>query len=328
MKILTKHLFTLLRFLLAVGMLYYLASSGSINWLSLAGLAKAWHLTLAACILFFVVTVLQSRRMQILINAHCLNLSFPAAIKLTFIGLFFNTYLPGATGGDLVKIYYASKGNPGKRTEVITILLLDRFIGLFTLLTLPLLLAPFFLPIIESQKVLKGLLGISLMISVGIIIAVFIGARYDLENSRILNWIEKKVMLGDKLKRVLHTVHSYRDNKLVIFKALMLSYFLQSLMVGVSLIVTESINPLGADMKMLILIPLGYFANSLPVTPGGIGVGEAALESLFNLFGMQGGAETLLGWRIIMVIVGLTGLFFYLKGEKRFVFSSENDEKG
>ncbi len=290
-------------------------------------MANAWQLTLVATLLFLIVTVLQSLRMQILINAHHLNLSFQAAIKLTFIGLFFNTYLPGATGGDLVKIYYASKGNPGKKTEVITILLLDRFIGLFTLLTLPLLLAPFFIPIIESEKVLKGLLGISLMISLGIIVVSIIGSKYDLENSHILNWIEKKIIFGEKLKRVLHTVHSYRNNKLVIFQALMLSYFLQSLMVGVTLVVIESINQLGVDIKMLILIPLGYFANSLPVTPGGIGVGEAALESLFNLFGMQGGAEALLGWRIIMVISGLTGLFFYLKGEKRFVFSSEDEER-
>ena len=34
---------------------------------------------------------------------------------------------------------------------------------------------------------------------------------------------------------------------------------------------------------MLLLIPIGFLANSLPVTPGGLGVGEAAMESLFRM---------------------------------------------
>lgn len=121
-------------------------------------------------------------------------------------------------------------------------------------------------------------------------------------------------------------MHSYRDCKAIVFKALLISYFLQFLMVGVSLAIAEAIIPTGSDSKMLVLIPLGYFANSLPVTPGGLGVGEAALESLFNLFSLPGGAEVLLSWRIIMVIVGLLGLAFYLKGEKRFVFSNPKDQ--
>jgi uncharacterized membrane protein YbhN (UPF0104 family) len=113
----------------------------------------------------------------------------------------------------------------------------------------------------------------------------------------------------------------------VIFKALICSVILQLMMVLVSMAISEATNPQGADLKMLALIPMGYLANSLPVTPGGLGVGEAALESLFKLGGLEGGAEVILGWRLIMVIVGLLGLAFYLKGEKRFVFMSDQEQK-
>lgn len=323
---LKKYISIILRSGLAVGMLYYLVQSGSIDWSSLAGLARAWEYTILAIILFTISAVLQAWRLQILINAHHLNLSFLASVRLTFIGIFFNTYLPGATGGDLVKIYYASKGNPEDRTEVITILLLDRFIGLFSLLLLPLLIVPFFIEVIETQKILMGLLGTSLIFTLVIVVIVFIGARYDVTNSKILNWIENKTFIGNTLTRVLYTIHSYKNNKAVIIKALLLSFLLQSTMVLVSLVISEATNPAGADIKMIILIPLGYLANSLPVTPGGIGVGEAALESLFNLFSLQGGAEVILGWRLIMVVVGLAGLGFYLKGEKRFVFKTGQDD--
>ena len=318
---LSNRLFALLRIALAVAMLAYLGQSGFINWRSLNGLIAAWPYTLAAVFLFIIASSFMAWRLQLLVNAHHLSLSFSAAVQLTFIGIFFNTYLPGATGGDLIKIYYASKGNPGKRAEVVTILFLDRFIGLFCLLSIPLILAPFFTDMITSQSILRGLLTVSLSISLSIIVLAFIGARVDIENSKLLGWIFEKLPLGNLLKRVLHTIHFYRHYKAVVLKAVLLSLIVQFLMIGVSLLVSEAINPAAFDARMVVLIPLGYLATSLPVTPGGIGVGEAALESLFNLFGLQGGAEILLGWRAIMVIVGLIGLGFYMKGKKQFVFS-------
>lgn len=323
MRRLSKHIFTAFRISLAAGLIYYLVTSGSINWSSLTGLAKTWHYTIFAGVLFFIATAIQAKRLQILINACQLELSFLSSIKLTFIGLFFNTYLPGATGGDLAKIYYASKGNPGKRTEVITILLLDRFIGLFCLLLLPLLLTPFFIPAIETQKVLQALLGTSLVISITIIAVMSIVSRINFANSRITQWLESKMIFGARLKRALRTIYSYRNHKGAITQVVLLSLISHFIMVIVSMIIAQATSPEGADTRMLLLIPLAYFANSLPVTPGGLGVGEAAMESLFKLFHLQGGAEVILGWRLIMVLIGLIGLFFYLKGEQRFVFHSE-----
>lgn len=325
MQLTKKSAFTLLRFALAIGLLAYLGYSGSIDWASLLGLAREWHYTLVAVLLFIGANVLISWRLQLLINAHQLQLPFFAGVRLIFIGLFFNTYLPGATGGDIVKIYYASKGNPGKRTEVVTILVLDRFIGLFCLLTLPLLLAPFFMEMITATPVLQGLLWAALVVACGMIIAVVVGTHPGFRNSRLLQWIYTRVPLGSLLQRVLDTLHSYRDNKGTILQAMLLSYLLQLLMIGVSLAIAQATAPLGADPRMIMLIPLGFLANSLPVTPGGIGVGEAALAHLFMLFGMQGGAEVILGWRLIMIVTGLLGLVFYLRGEKRFVFSADHD---
>jgi glycosyltransferase 2 family protein len=317
--------FTVLRFALAIALLAYLGYSGSIDWSSLLGLVREWHYTLVAVLLFIAANVLISWRLQLLINAQRLKLPFFAAVRLIFIGLFFNTYLPGATGGDIVKIYYASKGNPGKRAEVVTILILDRFVGLFCLLTLPLLLAPFFMEMVASRPALQGLLWVALVVACGMIVAVVIGTHPAFRNSRLLHWIYTRMPLGMLLQRALDTLHNYRHNKSVILQAMLLSYLLQLLMIGVSLAIAQATGPQGADPRMIMLIPLGFLANSLPVTPGGIGVGEAALAHLFMLFGMQGGAEVLLGWRLILIVTGLLGLVFYLRGEKRFVFSAGHD---
>ena len=256
-------------------------------------------------------------------NAESLFMTYSAALKLTFIGLFFNSYLPGATGGDLVKIYYAGAGNTGKRTEVTTVVLFDRAIGFFALLVLPVILAPLFSEMVFSNPILQGLVASAAVISTGLLALVLTGAMWRVVSGRLLNWAEQSLPLGHYLKRIAGTVYSYRHRGGTIAAAVLISFIVQLLNIGVLIMIAEAVLVAGAKYDMVILIPLGYLANTLPVTPGGLGVGEIALETLFALFGLQGGAETLLGWRALTLLTSVVGLYFYLRGQKRFVFSSE-----
>lgn len=325
MKALAKNFTLSLRYVLALAMLYYLAKSEFINFSSLARLTDAWALSLFAVFLFIVGTCVQALRLQILINTRGMALSLFASIKLTFIGIFFNTYLPGGNGGDIVKIYYASKGNPGNRTEVITILLLDRFVGMFALLSLPLLIAPFFIELIASKKTLQWLLAASFGISTSIIIATIVGIKMELEGHPLIIWIEEKGSIGTLIARVLHTVHGYRNHLKQVIVALLVSYCFQLIMLLVSLVIAGIIIPNGISAEMFMLIPMAFPANTIPITPGGLGIGEAAMESLFALCNLEGGAEVSLGWRLAMIASGVIGLLFFLKGEKQFIYSSSSD---
>ena len=50
-----------------------------------------------------------SIRVSLLFHAQRLSLSLWNAIQLTLVGFFFSTFLPGAAGGDLAKLYYATR---------------------------------------------------------------------------------------------------------------------------------------------------------------------------------------------------------------------------
>src|SRR4030088_3474763 len=64
-----------------------------------------------------------------------------------------------ATGFLLLDILIMSiRASHGRRAEVATILILDRFVGLFSLVLLPILFAPFFLDLLRSLSVLKRFL--------------------------------------------------------------------------------------------------------------------------------------------------------------------------
>src|SRR6476660_6597064 len=171
----TRILFTILRFITAIGVLMYLAISGAIDWSSLRGLAAAWPITLAALILLLAQIGVSAWRLSVLMKPRGLELSLTSSMRLTLIGVFFNACLPGATSGDVVKIYYASEGTRGRRTELMTIILLDRASGMFAMLIWPLIAAPFFPSLIASSKILQGLLWSSAAVALVMFVCLIIG---------------------------------------------------------------------------------------------------------------------------------------------------------
>jgi uncharacterized membrane protein YbhN (UPF0104 family) len=88
---------------------------------------------------------------------------------------------------------------------------------------------------------------------------------------------------------------------------------------AITLLLARALDPAGFAWAMVLLIPLGFMANVVPLTPGGLGVGEAAFDGLFRLAGFSGGAELLLAWRLLTVLPAAVGLVVYFQAGRRFV---------
>jgi uncharacterized membrane protein YbhN (UPF0104 family) len=206
------------------------------------------------------------------------------------------------------------KGNHGRRTEIATVMLLDRLFGTFALVSLPLLIAPLFPELLQSMKLLRVLLWSSaagfIAMSTGIIICFWARAT---ESSLLLRTIEK-LPLGEYIKRIYDTICAYRQNLGTLMGVVAISILVHTLLITVMLLLVSVTSADGASREMAVLFPFGFLANSLPITPGGLGVGEIAFGKLFDLAGLTGGVEALLGWRMLTLVIDLLGLFFYLQG--------------
>ena len=53
---------------------------------------------------------------------------------LLMLGIFFNMFMPGGTGGDVLKIFFLLKEIPKKKAEGLLAVLMDRLIGLLALI--------------------------------------------------------------------------------------------------------------------------------------------------------------------------------------------------
>jgi uncharacterized membrane protein YbhN (UPF0104 family) len=75
--------------------------------------------------------------------------------------------------------------------------------------------------------------------------------------------------------------------------------------------------PNAQPLTVCLLALLGLLANALPITPGGLGVGEAAFEGLFRTVGYGGGARLILAWRVGMLALCCLGCALYIAGARR-----------
>jgi uncharacterized membrane protein YbhN (UPF0104 family) len=221
----------------------------------------------------------------------------------------------------MVRIYYAMKGNHGRRTEIATIILLDRLFGIFALLMLPLLIAPLVPQLSQPPKLLPSLLLCAAAGAVAILAGLVICFAARLTERSPLLRILQNLPLGNGVTRVYDTVHAYRRNVGTLAAVIAISITVHSLLVSVMLLLVQVTSAQHATWLMAVVVPFGLLANSIPLTPGGIGVGEIAFDKAFELAGFTGGIEALLSWRALTTVIDLLGLIFYLRGRQETVSS-------
>ncbi len=101
--------------------------------------ANPWYLLLS--LLFFNISKLfNAVRLNRFFKAIGIELSALYNLKLYYLGMFYNLFLPGGIGGDGYKIYVLQKNHGMKMINVFNAVLWDRICGIFALVFLSVIL--------------------------------------------------------------------------------------------------------------------------------------------------------------------------------------------
>ncbi len=300
-----------LRFGIAALLMAYLIQSSAIDWQAFRGFGDHPDLVLAALVSLSVTVVATAARLPILLRAMGFGLCLVPAIQLTLMGLFFGLFLPGSASGDAAKIYYAvSQQARGTRAELATVVLFDRAIGMWAMFIMPFLALPFFWGAVSGSDGIRTLLSFCAAVFLlgGSVLALVLFAP--------TSWVDRaRSLLRLELAwRVVDAIRGYRSSLRAIGLAFLMSMAAHSAAIGTTAFVAGAVAPESQVPELALVVPLGFVANALPLTPGGIGVGEYAFHRLFEAIGLDGGAEVALGWRLGILSVSLLGGLLYARG--------------
>ena len=311
---LRKIALLVLRTAIGIALLIWLEKSGALNFHAFARLWRTGPLTLGAVAILLLDFFLMSIRVWLLFRAQNLSLSLEDAFHLTMTGFLFSMFLLGTAGGEVARFYYAARQNQGKHAEIAAALLLDRLIGLLSMILLPLLFAPFLLNLIRSLSTLRRILCLDALLALCLLLGLFVAIFFEPFRYRFWPWLKKLPALQGLWERATGTVAAYRGHRAVLLSAMILSLLANCAYIVVTGLGFYAISPASFSPRVLLVAPVGHLINALPLTPGGLGVGEAAFNALFTAAGMHGGADALFCVRLWNAIVALAYAAIFVWG--------------
>jgi len=128
--------------------------------------------------------------------------------------------------------------------------------------------------------------------------------------------------LGGYPRRILDTIHGYRRRSGALVAAVAWSVAANLCAASCIVCLQLATHPGSAGPLGGFLTSLAFVLNNVPITPGGIGFTEAAVASLYGIAGLQGGAETMLGMRVLFLLLAPVGVVLYFRGVRRFLTAS------
>jgi len=282
-------------------------------------LGERWGWALAALGAMMLQTPLGAVRWQLLLAVQDIRITLLESLRLTYIGWFFNNWMPGATGGDFVKAYYIAR-QTHRKTEAVTVVVLDRVIGLVAMCML-------------GAAAIGASLGDSRVRVAQAAVGVFLGGAavggVVFYSRRLRQWVRagrvlSRLPLWPILARADRALLLYRHHKAKVAAALVYSWAAQAASVLVMWFVATGLGSRAAWSHYFLTMPVIWIGWSLVPVPGGVGVAETLAQGLFTPAVLGGEAPLaaseaatlalamMLAYRLVQMAAGLPGAVLYL----------------
>jgi uncharacterized protein (TIRG00374 family) len=286
------------------------------------GLRTAWHrsnttLLWLAVVLHFPVGFLQANRIKILLAAQRIALSWWQCVKLSFAGNFLNFAAPlGSNAGDVFKAYFVSLHTP-RRTEAVTTVLLDRIIGLGTLLLVVALIAVFSPPSSRLRPFRNYVLLILALAVVAAIVYLSPALR-----RMISRWnLPRRIPGFEHLVRVDEATRTLAARPVTVLFAVLFTAALQALAMAAYFTVAVALGmkaDAGNMLEYYAYFATGAVIQALPGPPQGLGTVELAYRYFLAPFGSPSQIVCFaLAARLVVLTCALPGVLVTLTGAYR-----------
>ena len=309
-----RILWSMLKLGAAVGLIGWMAASGKLEISKLSILFTRYDVFTANILIWFFVSVmLGSLRWYVLLHGIGLLPTYLRTCQLQLIGFFFNSAMPGAVGGDLIKAYfiYREQGSQ-QRTPALMSILADRLTGLFGLFIIGLVAISFDFGTYFDDRLMAPLVWFVVGMTAVFCVATT-SVLIDYNNDPFDRLLRRGVPGFSLLLKLYSAIRLYRHEKKYLVYAMLLTFTMQ----GVSLVYFVFLAKILAvgDVqfgKVAAIFPIGVTATAIPFAPGGLGIGHAAFDNLFHRIQLAGGATVFNVFCLGQLALNLLGAIPYL----------------
>lgn len=317
-----KTLITIIKVVVAVGILGYLFQriQSQSGFDRLINEPKNWTYLLCAQGLVLCAFSFSFTRWFLLVRGLDLQFRLSDAFRLGALGFMFNQISPGSVGGDLLKAVFIAREQPGKRTEAITTVLVDRVIGLYAMLliaSLGLLMAG---DTIGSGKFLGTLRtavwGASACGTLGL---AFVMSPFA-TGAKARKLAESLPIVGGTVTRLIDAAKVYHSRRKYLAGAFVLALLTHCMLMTGFWCISQGLPVDGPTFAQnASIVPVAMVAGALPSTPGGLGVLEGSMETLFTAIGAGEGDGTIVAvaYRAMTYMVAGAGACYYFSSRKK-----------
>ena len=313
-----KTLFLLLKISLSVVLILWMTHDIALGSVFAIISESSTALLTLAFSLFFVGYVITAFRWRTLIRAQGGDAPIFFLVRSFMVALFFNNFLPSTVGGDVVRMYDSWRlGN--SKSDAVTVVLVDRFLGVIVLLCFALL------ALIFDEAVAGEIPFITAWVSAGlggIGVVAWLMLKIPVSYAEIFSSKRRGIAarIGSILAKVLRSFQAYRHARLEVLRALALSVLLQ---VNVVVCFTVLARAIGIEVpieSMFLIIPVAIFIMMIPISINAIGVRETVFVFLFSLYGIENIQALAFAWLAYGLTLSqgiLGGIVFALRKERR-----------
>jgi hypothetical protein len=281
-------------------------------------------LVLAQVLFLIAILTIVTRWWRLLALAGCPT-GWWNALRLTFLGLFFNNVMPGATGGDLVKGVMVAKENPGRGAEALVTVLADRVFGLLALAVLALVV------ILFSGEHFEDLRAYLLWGLGAVVCGVALYANKGLRRRVGLSALVDRLPIGAKLRSLDRAALSYLKQPGPMLGAFAFSCVNHLLVTFGAVALGRALGVPASQVSLVqwfVVVPVANLVSAVPLAPGGWGVGELAFAGLFKMIDASAalGVAVSVTFRLSQLGLSLLGGLYLLLPASRSELRSARGE--
>lgn len=266
---------------------------------------------LATLVVILLGAQLNVLRWHLLLHWQGSPLRFGQTWQISYISYFVGSFLPGAAGSDALRALYLHRECPDTRTAALLTIVFDRILALGALVVLVLGLAAAMPREILRQPVLVALVLIAAAAALALIVALPL-LSWLLPRAHRL-WPRRLARGAEHLgQAIMRSTANWRGQPGRVTLALILGVISHAL-VASAIVMLARVMGVGtlSVWELALAGTLAVLANQLPLTPGGLGVGETSFAQICLLLAPGSVAlasgSTIFAFRLINLVSFLPG---------------------